>query len=290
MTGLLLAATVLAPDLTRAQSPWKVTLTPLFDPLPIGYCGAIQIKLVDAAGVDAPRNPSGARVTMADFDIAVTAPDGKSVAAQRIDDYHWSACACQGAAVGTVGTVIATYPAARLDARARVPDVAFQMTAPFTVAAAKGDVNPPPCLTAAAARVLRGAGGIAAEGLGSAVPLPRGASIAPPIAVAPAPAPVPTGSAVAAGGASTGTALPETSAGRAPVYVPGPITVTLALNANGSWYGPSPVAVSLALSAEGSWYEPAPVTVTFDLSATGNWIAEKPSSTTRTLQPAPPGR
>ena len=240
-TGLLLAASVLAPGVTHAQSPWKVTLIPTLDPLPIGLCAAIQIKLVDAAGVDVPRNARGTRVTIADFDIAVTAPDGKSVAAQRIDDSHWSACACQGAAEGTVGTVTATYPAARLDARARVPDVAFQTTAPFTVAAAKGAVNPPACLTAAASEASRGAGGIAAEGLASAVPPPPGQ----PAASVPAPL--------------------------AP-YSPLDVTVETTFKADGSWLEQSEVTVSFALNATGSWSDPDQVTVTFDLSAIGSWV------------------
>ena len=95
-----------------------------------------------------------------------------------------------------------------------------------------------------------------------------------PVTVAPAPAPVPPVAETSVSGPS-----------RERPYVPAPVTVTLALSANGSWYEPGPVAVSLALSAQGLWYEPGPVTVTFNLSATGSWIEPKPAPT---FQPAPP--
>jgi hypothetical protein len=73
------------------------------------------------------------------------------------------------------------------------------------------------------------------------------------------------------------------------LYVPGPMTVTLALGATGSWYQPGPATVNLALSAQGSWYAPGPLTVTLGLSATGNWIGLKtvPASV---VNPSPPVR
>lgn len=134
----------------EAQSPWSVTVTPTLNPLPIGFCGAIHLTVRDASG-DVPRNSQGARVTIADFDITVTSPDRTSVAAQRIDASHWSACACLAATAGTEGTVTATYPSEALHRAARVPGVTLQAEATFTLAAAKGSINPPACSGAATA-------------------------------------------------------------------------------------------------------------------------------------------
>jgi len=133
-----------------AQSPWTVTVTPTLNPLAIGFCGAIQLTVADERG-EVPRNLSGARVTIADFDIAVTSPDRTSVAAQRLDASHWSACACQGAVAGTAGTVTATYPAEALQREARVPGVKVKASATFTLAATKGTFNPPACSGASTA-------------------------------------------------------------------------------------------------------------------------------------------
>jgi microsomal dipeptidase-like Zn-dependent dipeptidase len=143
--GLALTLCLFTPAISSAQTPWAVLLKPTMDPLPIGFCAAVHLTMFDSTTKDVPRNPLGAFVTIADFDMAVTAPDGKSAAAQQIDAYHWSACACQGATVGSVATVSATYPAQSLAAASRVPGVAFQATATFTVGAAKGTLNSPAC-------------------------------------------------------------------------------------------------------------------------------------------------
>jgi hypothetical protein len=140
----LVGAAAILPAPAPAQSPWNVTVTPTMNPLPAGFCGAIHL-LVTGPGGDVPRNPQGARVTMADFDIAVTTPDGTSAVAQQIDASHWSACACQSASAGGTATVIATYPAAALPAAARVPGVTVQRTAPFVISAPKGTGNPAGC-------------------------------------------------------------------------------------------------------------------------------------------------
>ncbi len=84
-----------------------------------------------------------------------------------------------------------------------------------------------------------------------------------------------------------GQVIPKGAIGaRVEPYEPGPLTVTLDLSANGSWYVPSPVTATLDLSAAGSWYVPAPVTATLDLSAMGNWI-EWDQVPGRAPQPAP---
>jgi len=149
LARLLLAGGLLAPALAAAQGPWDVALT--VDPLPIGSCGRIDLNLFDPATKETPRNPLGLRVTLADFDIAVTTPDGISAAAQWTDASTAWACGCQGATPGTVATVTATYPSKRTAARARVPGVEFQETATFTLAAPKGDANAPECIFLASA-------------------------------------------------------------------------------------------------------------------------------------------
>ena len=126
-----------------AQSPWTVTVTPTMNPLPIGFCAAIQVRVLNESGRDTPRNAAGARVTIADFDITMS---GTNVVANRIDASHWVSCACQGAAVGSTATITANYPAQSLAENARVPGVTIQETATFTVAPAKGTANPQPCI------------------------------------------------------------------------------------------------------------------------------------------------
>lgn len=142
-----LTTCMLAPGIAVAQKPWTVTLKSTLNPLPIGMCAAIELTILDASGKDAPRNPRGARVTIADFDIAVTTR-GASAVAYQLDPYHWYACGCQGASPGTVGTVTATYPAQALERLSRVRGVAFQETATFVLAEARGRDNPRACLTA----------------------------------------------------------------------------------------------------------------------------------------------
>lgn len=149
---LLVAPIVIAsfagPGAAHAQDPWTVSLTPTLNPLPVGFCGAVQLTVFDASGSDVPRNPAGFRVTMADFDLTVS---GASVAGRRIDGTHFEACACQGGMVGGEATVTASYPAEALDARARVADVKFERSATFTLAAPRGASDPPACVAAATA-------------------------------------------------------------------------------------------------------------------------------------------
>jgi hypothetical protein len=138
----LFAAVLSIPAIGGAQAAWTVAVTPTMDPLPVGFCAAIQLTVLDPAVTDVPRSPLGSRVTIADFDIAVT---GNSVVANRIDATHWESCACQGATPGATATVTATYPAQSLATNARIPGVTFQRSATFTLAAPKGASNPPGC-------------------------------------------------------------------------------------------------------------------------------------------------
>ena len=147
---LAIAIAIASPLVALAQSPWNVVITPTMDPLPIGVCGAVRLSILDASGNDAPRNSNGARVTIADFDMRVTADDRRAVVGSRIDDYHWSVCACQSAKVGSTATITATYPAAALAERARVPDVHLETSAPVTIKAAMGAQEPAGCAKAKA--------------------------------------------------------------------------------------------------------------------------------------------
>jgi len=255
----VLAACLTAAPVARAQQPpWTVTLTPTLNPLPIGLCGAIALRVFDEGTRDVPRNPLGFRVTMADFDIVVSAPDGRSAAAQQIDSTHVNACACQGGAVGATATVTATYPARLLAANARIPGVSFQTSAPFTIAAAKGAVNPASCVAAGAIGVGGGAGlATASAAATAAAPAPvRGdpSLLARPIAPAPA--------------------------GRPVAYSPVDITVSPSLSATGVWSEPGAVTVYLSLNATGTWTEPGAVTVYVDLSAIGTWVGAPASNFT----------
>jgi hypothetical protein len=153
--GLLLALTT--PGIVGAQSPWTVAVTPTMDPLPVGFCGAIHLTVFDGPGREVPRNPLGFRVTLADFDIAVSGGQG-AVLARQIDASHWSACACQGAAVGSVATVVATYPARALAKSARVPGIAFQSTATFALSEAKGKGNPSGCVAGSGTTIASASG------------------------------------------------------------------------------------------------------------------------------------
>ena len=145
---MMLAFVWLIPIAAWAQGPITVTVTPTLNPLPIGLCGAVQLSVVDPATRDMPRNALGARVTIADFDMTVA---GASVVGYQIDASHFAACACQGGTAGSTATVTATYPARSLAQRAQVAGVPRQTQATFTIATAKGGVNPPGCANPTAA-------------------------------------------------------------------------------------------------------------------------------------------
>jgi hypothetical protein len=194
--AIALYACVLAPQASFAQQQpqqsWAVTLTPTMNPLPIGFCAAIHLTLFDPVSKDVPRNPLGYRVTIADFDITLSTPDGTSAAVQYLGASNVSSCACQGSAIGTVVTVTATYPAQALSAAARVPNVAFQRTATFVLAEKKGPVNPPPCGAVTGSVSPRGAPAPAAQppAVSAALPADTPATAAAAVASPPTAPPV----------------------------------------------------------------------------------------------------
>jgi hypothetical protein len=260
-TAVALILAVFAPA-ALAQAPWVVTVNPTMNPLPVGFCAAVQVSIRDASGAEAPRNPQGYRVTLADFDMSVTSSNSTSVVGQQIDASHWSVCACQGAEPGASATITASYPARALPESARVKGASFQSTARFELAAPKGTTNPPACKTPeipAASAMPAPASQPARVAVGS---MPA----SPPMTVVPAAAPTRSD--------PVGRVEPNGAIGeRVAPYKPGPVTFDLDLGANGSWVMvPGPATFSLDLDARGTWYEPGPMTFTLDLSATGTWI------------------
>ena len=130
---------------TGSAAPWTVTVNPSVNALPIGGCSAIHIDLRDASGKESPRNPAGQLVSLSDFEMTVTAASGGAVAGQYDGASLFSACACQGSAVGSLATITATYPATSLSDRARVPGMAFRSSIDVPLSAAYGESNPPSC-------------------------------------------------------------------------------------------------------------------------------------------------
>ncbi|MDB4882916.1 MAG: hypothetical protein JWL95_1682, partial [Gemmatimonadetes bacterium] len=131
--------------LAQSASPWAMTIQPSMNPLPIGACAAVSLMLKDSTGKDAPRNPTGFRVSISDFDMSVSSANPLAVAGRYNGASNWSVCACQSATAGITAVITATYPAAALARNARVPGVAFQATAPFTIGRAQGASEPGSC-------------------------------------------------------------------------------------------------------------------------------------------------
>jgi hypothetical protein len=136
--------TVLSSVAATAQIPpaWTVSVTPSLNPLPVGMCGAVHLRVFDPGTGDVPRNAQGARVTIADFDLSI---EGTSVAVNQIDAYHYDVCGCPGGSPGGTVKVVATYPAQALAANARVRGVQITAEAPLVLAAPKGSSVPGAC-------------------------------------------------------------------------------------------------------------------------------------------------
>ena len=147
---------------TTAQSgsmaPWTVTLANGLSAIPIGGCRAISIDLRDASGKEWPRNPAGRLLSLADFDMAVSAASGSTVAGMGAGATIWTACACQGSTIGAPATITATYPARALPEDARVKGMSFQSSVAVPLSAAQGGTNPPGC-TSPSAPTIASTGG-----------------------------------------------------------------------------------------------------------------------------------
>jgi len=235
------SALVGAPSL-RAQDPWSTKLTATLSPVPIGGCGAVWIAIVDSTARDAPRNPQGWRVSMADFDMSVQSVDPRALVGKYNGAASFSVCACQAATVGAGATITASYPAHALAQKARVPGVAYSVSIPIAAGKAIGTSEPQGCPAtvntgiamapmtaqpfgvvpaggmvatsgvggaggAAGSAAGSASGGAAASGAGAGAPAAGGAAAAGGSSVASAA----SGSA-AAGGAASGGASPLTGA------------------------------------------------------------------------------
>lgn len=214
--GLVLAC-LLAPAIALAQAAWTVTVTPTLNPLPIGFCAAVQLTIHDAS-MQTPRNPLGAQVTIADFDMSVA---GASVVGQQIDRSHWQVCACQGGAPGTVATITASYPAQALATTSRVPGVALQGAATFALSAPRGAVNPPACLAAVRAAAVNSPTGLATTARQAP---PQAASLPTPVPQAS----VPSAAAPVAPAATLASASPPVPVAQpvSPVLTTGPVATS----------------------------------------------------------------
>lgn len=130
---------------TSTSGAWLITVQPSVSALVIGGCSAVSLTIRDSTGKDTPRNPLGGRISLTDFDMSATTANGADVVG-KYDGASWfAACACQTGTVGEAATITARYPAEHLDAKARVPGVEMQVTAPLTLAPARGSSNPKGC-------------------------------------------------------------------------------------------------------------------------------------------------
>ena len=75
--------------------------------------------------------------------MAIESAEPHAVAGRATGGNVWSACACQGATVGSQVTLIATYPAKALDDKLRVRGVALETRTSITLAPPKLKVTPP---------------------------------------------------------------------------------------------------------------------------------------------------
>jgi microsomal dipeptidase-like Zn-dependent dipeptidase len=133
--GVAVAA-VFAAGAARAQSPWTLTIRPAAPSLTTGVCTPVRLELLDASGRDSPRNPSGMRVSIADFDMSIA---GTGVVGRYDGPAAWSACGCPASAGGSA-TITAVYPAQGLAPKNRVPGIALQtsITVPIAVGTNSG--------------------------------------------------------------------------------------------------------------------------------------------------------
>ncbi|MEP6730287.1 MAG: hypothetical protein ABJE10_06605 [bacterium] len=142
---MLLAPLMMLPASLQAQTPWGVTIIPSANPIAIGGCTLVSLNLLDSTGKDVPKNPMGQRVSIADFDMTITSANPKAVAGEYNGASSWSACACQGAAVGSAATITASYPAKMLAPAKRVRGVAFHASTAVTIAKPRGAADVAAC-------------------------------------------------------------------------------------------------------------------------------------------------
>jgi hypothetical protein len=170
---------------------WQMRVAATPNPVARGSCSPVTVTMFDPATRDVPRDPTGMRLSLRDFDMAVSTPQAGAVAGEYKGPGYFAVCACQAGTVGTVATITATYPAAGLPARSTIPGVAFQLKDSVVLSAPTGTFEQAAC-SAAKALPFAG-GGLAVAMAPTAMPAgsapPRGGTIAsaPPIAAAPNP-------------------------------------------------------------------------------------------------------
>ena len=147
----LLIVLAFAPT-ARAQGPWMLNLRP-GAPLTPSVCTPVRLEVSDPRSGQAPRNPAGQLVSIADFDMTVDA--GRAVVGRYDGAAQWSACACPGS-VGATAKITARYPAKALAERARVPGVAFESSITVQVVAGPNSGVPIGCGTIETATVAAG--------------------------------------------------------------------------------------------------------------------------------------
>jgi hypothetical protein len=143
--AIALCSTTAGAQGNSATAPWKVMLTSAAAPIPIAACYAVAFSVLTPNGKERARNPAGMLVQMEEFDLTVSGATATAAAGQYRGANFFSVCACQGAVVGSKGTVTARYPSASLAAKSRVPGMKIQVSAPFTIGAAQGASDPPEC-------------------------------------------------------------------------------------------------------------------------------------------------
>ena len=124
------------------QVPWTVSIHPATNYVAIGQCLPVYIDLLDASGKDIPRNPTGMRVGVADFDWSAS---GNAAVGKYDGPNAWAVCACPAAAVGSTIHVMATYPSKSIAEKAKVPGLAFQSYIELPVTPAHGTNSPAGC-------------------------------------------------------------------------------------------------------------------------------------------------
>jgi|GEM_PF-1653124 len=136
---------VSAQSQAQGRDPWTTTLSMTRKAIAVGECSAVSIDLKDASRQGWPRGPNGAYVSMADFDLSVSAPAERAAVGKYDGATSFAVCACPKAPVGTVATVTATYPSKWIASKARVPSVSFTTSVSAPIAAGASSGNPPGC-------------------------------------------------------------------------------------------------------------------------------------------------
>ncbi|MDQ2768000.1 MAG: hypothetical protein M3Y30_12690 [Gemmatimonadota bacterium] len=147
--------------------PWTVAIQPSANTVAVGNCQLVYIELTDETGKDRPRRPGGMRVSLADFDWSAVGEQPNAAVGNYDGPNSWSVCACQSAVVGSMVTITATYPAASLPDKVRVPGLAFRSTTQLPIHAPYGKSNPKGCAAPPSAPAVAAVGTIVPPAMAS---------------------------------------------------------------------------------------------------------------------------